>query len=134
MAFTGTPTFEQINDRTCRITGVSLGANASGTIGLAGATGGAPDITLPSNLGASPYPFQGAVVPLTASIVVTVEPAGAAALTNLPVSRSKAGTTIGTWRTTITNTNAGLATQSLEIYVEFMGAGKVSQPAVVSSS
>lgn len=132
MAFTGTPTIEQINDRTCRITGVQLASTASGTIGLAGATGTPPDITLPSNLGAGSYSFQGSTVDLPASIRVSVDPVSSAGLTNLSVSRSKAGTTIATWRATLTNTNVSLTTQTLEIYVEFLGGGKVSQPAALS--
>jgi hypothetical protein len=131
VAFTGTPTVELVNDRTVRITGVQLIASATGTIGLNGATGTDPDIRLPATFVAVPYTHQGIAVPLTAGIQVVVEPEGAGILTNLPVSRAKTGTTIGTWRCTLTNTNAGSTTQLLEIYVTFQGGGRASQPAVV---
>lgn len=132
VAFTGTPVLEQVSDRTCRVSGVQLALATSGTIGLAGATGGAPDITLPSNLGAADYSYQGSDVPLTSSIQVLVNPVSSAGNTNLQVSVSKAGTTVGTWRVTITNTNVGLATQTLEIYLTFLGGGRVTQPSRVA--
>lgn len=137
MPFTGTPVVERINDRTCRITGVSLPsaaipADAVGTIGLASSTGAPPNIILPSDLGAAPYSYQGSAVSLPASIHVTLAPVTTGGFTNLPPSISKAGLTLGTFRISITNTNTGAVTQELEIYVTFLGGGRVTQPSVVA--
>jgi hypothetical protein len=117
MAFTGTPVIQQLNDRTVRITGVSLALSTAGTIGLTGATGTPPDITLPANFRAAVYSYNGSSVPLQASIQCWVEPVTIAGVTNLPPSVGKTGTAVTDFRITITNTNTGLATQDLEILV-----------------
>ena len=118
MAFTGTPVVEQLNDHLVRITGITLALSASGTIGLTGATGTAPDITLPANFSAGVYSYNGSSVSLQTQIICwTPIPASAGPLTNLPCSVGKTGTALTDFRITITNTNTGLATQSLEIYI-----------------
>lgn len=131
MAFIGVIVLEQINDRVCRVSGAQLLASAIGTIGLASATGAPPDIVLPSDLGAMAYDYQGSPVPLTSSIRIWDVPTTSGPLTNLPVSIVKTGITVGTWRATVTNTNAGSTTQELEFWIEFLGGGRVAQPARV---
>lgn len=117
MAFTGTPTTVQLNDHMVRIAGLSLAASASGTIGLTGATGTAPDVTLPANFRAAVYTYNGVSVAFQSSIQCWVEPVTTLGLTNLPCSVTKTGTAVTDFRITITNTNTGLATQTLEILV-----------------
>lgn len=117
MSFTGTPIIQQITPHFVRITGIALESEDSGTIGLFGATGAAPDITLPEAFLAPPVTFDGTEVPLAARIHVSFVPVSAGPLTNLPPSVAKTGTTVADFRTTLTNTNTSLASQSLEIYV-----------------
>lgn len=118
MAFTGTPVIEQLNDHVVRITGISLAASVAGTIGLTGATGTPPDITLPANFRAASYSYNGSTVSLQAQIVCwTPIPSTTGPFTNLPCSVDKTGTAVTDFRITISNTNSGLATQPLEIYV-----------------
>ncbi|MGC2775548.1 MAG: hypothetical protein WA418_07900 [Bradyrhizobium sp.] len=131
MAFTGTPTVVQVSDRRVRITGLTLVASAVGTIGLTGATGTPPDVTLPATFHAFVYSYGGVTVPLQSSIEVTVNPDEAGLIqTNLPLSQVKSGTTEADFRITLTNTNTGATTQGLEIYVDF-ATGRVAQPANV---
>lgn len=118
MAFTGTPVIEQLNDHTVRITGITLAASVSGTIGLTGATGTAPDITLPANFKAAVYSYNGSSMSLQAQIICwTPIPQTTGPFTNLPCSVDKTGTAVTDFRITISNTNSGLATQPLEIYI-----------------
>jgi len=115
MAFTGTPTFQMVSDRICRITGLSLGAAAAGTIGLFGHTGGAPDVTLPEQFKTEHYAYLGTNVPFQAFIDAEVKPV--TALTNFSVPAvAKTGTTVGDFRITITN-SFGSTSPGLEIYV-----------------
>ena len=116
MAFTGTPTFQMVSDSICRITGLSLGAAAVGTIGLTGHTGGAPDVTLPEQLLTKHYAYLGVNVPFAAFIDCDVKPV--ATLTNFSVPAvAKTGTTVGDFRITVTN-SFGSTSPGLEIYVK----------------
>jgi len=132
MAFGGTPVVLQINDHEVRITGVNLAAaNTEGTIGLTGATGTPPDITLPATFRAAPYLYQGNTVGLADSIDVNINPTTHGPLTNLQPSVEKTGTTVEDFRIGIFNTSASLTTQDLEIVIRFR-PGKVAQPAHLS--
>lgn len=118
MAFTGSPVVVQLNDQEIRITGVDLQPLAAGTIGLFGASGGAPDITLPATFKSAAYTFRAVAVGLQDAVNVTINPASAGALTNLQPSVAKTGTTVADFRITVTNTNATTATQTLEIVIK----------------
>ena len=48
MAFTGTATIVLVSDSIVRVTGLTLGVSAEGTIGLFGATGTTPNVRLPA--------------------------------------------------------------------------------------
>jgi len=131
MAFSGTPTVTQVSDTELRITGVSLAASAVGTIGLTGATGTPPDITLPATFRAAPYTYQAVAIGLQDEITVVINPVSAGPLTNLQPSVSKTGTAVTDFRISIENTNSGSATQTLEIIVR-TARGKVGQPSRLS--
>lgn len=116
MAFTGTPTFQMVSDSICRITGLSLASGVAGTIGLAGATGSAPDVTLPAQLKAEHYAYLTTDVPFQAFIDVDVKPV--ASLTGFSVPAvAKTGTTVADFRITVTN-SFGSTSPGLEIYVK----------------
>ncbi len=120
MAFGGTPTIVQVNDRLVRITGVNLAsANTSGTIRLTG--GPASDLTLPANFHASGFTYNGSPVSIQDAVRVNINPVSAGPLTNLQPSVSKTGTTQSDFQITITNTSASLTTQTLEIEISFDG-------------
>lgn len=119
MAFTGTPTVVQVSDGICRITGLSLAAGDSGTIGLAGATGTTPGVTLPEAFQPGVYVYGGDQVALSDSIEVTALPAATGVATAIPTAVVKSGTTEADWRATITNTHGSLATPDLEIMVKY---------------
>jgi len=116
MAFTGTPTFQMVSDSICRITGLSLAAATAGTIGLTGATGSAPDVTLPAQFKTEHYAYLGTDVPFQAFIDCEVKPV--TALTNFSVPAvAKTGTTVADFRITVTN-SFGSTSPGLEIYVK----------------
>lgn len=118
MAFTGTAVVKQVADGIVRITGLSLAAGASGTIGLAGATGTTPGVTLPASFKTVHYTYGGVNVPFADSIDVTALPAATGVATAIPTAVVKSGTTVEDFRATITNTHGSLATPNLEIYVK----------------
>lgn len=99
MAFTGDPVVALVSDGLVRITGVSLDSEASGTIGLADATGIAPDITLPDDF--APRPYRTPPVTLQDSIQVDVLPAAS------PVTVEKTGFLVTDFRVTISNVASG---------------------------
>lgn len=122
MAFGGSPTIVQVNDRLVRITGLTLASsNTSGTIGLTGATGTTPDVTLPANFHAAAFNYNAAAVSMQDAVGVNINMVSAAAQTNLMPSVSKTGTTVADFRVTITNTSASLTTQTMEIEISFRG-------------
>jgi hypothetical protein len=123
MAFIGTPVLELVTPNLVRITGVSLAANASGTIGFADASGSPlPEVVLPR--GFRVPSGQGHLVALTDGIRVTVTPVSAGPFTNLPPSIVKAGTTPEDFTIGITNTKVDETTQTLEIYIESVSSAK----------
>ena len=118
MSLLGTPVIDLVTPNLVRITGVSIPAQESFTIGLAGMNG-TPDITLPPG-------FQLPTLPLVAAIRVSITPESAGPLTNLPPSVQKSGTTPADFGVVITNTKVDLTTQTLEIYIESVVASKPS--------
>lgn len=118
MAFTGTATITQISDSIVRITGLSLAAGASGTIGLFPATGTAPGAKTPQAFQPAVYEYGATSVALSDSIDVTTKPAATGVATAIPISVVKSGTTTADWRATLTNTSA-TDSPALEIYVRF---------------
>ncbi len=118
MAFTGTAVVQQISDNLVRITGLSLAAGASGTIGLFG-NSGTPGVRLPNSFNPAPYVAENAQVPLAASLDVSVAPAAVGVATAIPYAVVKAGTGEADFVATVTNTHGSLASPNLEIYVRF---------------
>lgn len=117
MAFTGTAVVKQISDRIVRITGLSLAGSASGTIGLHGETGSAPDVTLPVGFQPEIYAYAGSEVAFADSIQMTFA-ATATLASPLQLETTKSGTTVEDFRITLHNTS-GTATSGLEMYVKF---------------
>ncbi len=116
MAFTGTATITMPSDRVCRITGLSLIAAATGTIGL---FGGAAEIDLPEAFQPTPYSRPGVApaggtIDLAESIRVSIVIAGAAPF---PVSVTKVA---APFAATLTNTSGASASGPMEIWVESM--------------
>lgn len=115
MAFTGTATVTQISDSIVRITGVSLAASASGTIGFQ--ANASANVKLPSAFGANAqlYTYGGATLSLID--IVSAEANSVAAPSGLTAfGISKAGTAQATFAITVLNT-FGSASGGLEIYV-----------------
>lgn len=115
MAIIKTDAFEmaQLSQSTVWIGGLQLlPNNATGTIGFAGS---AADIVLPDGFapGVSDAPLRGIVR-------VTAVPNSAGPLTNLPVSVTKTGSTVGDFLITLTNTKVDLNTQVFEVYVDLI--------------
>lgn len=117
MAFTGTATVAQVSDNLVRITGLSLAGSAAGTIGLTGATGTAPGVTLPASFQPAPYEYGGDVVALADSIQCTAQYADTAA-DPVALFIAKTGTTVADFRITVTN-DTGSASSGIEFYVRF---------------
>jgi isopropylmalate/homocitrate/citramalate synthase len=116
MAFTGTATIKQISDRIVRITGLSLAGSASGTIGLHGATGTPPDVTLPITFQPSVYTYgnPGSEVPLADSVQIVTQNTGSGS-----IDVSKTGTTAADFRISLHNTSGSATANSLEMYISF---------------
>src|SRR5277367_1653775 len=114
VTFSVSPTFSQVSDRKVRVTGLSLGAGCTGSIGLFGSTA-SPDVTLPATFQPEPYTnSEGKVIPLQDSIQVSYVFDGAVT-SSTPLSVVKSGTTNKTFLATLAN---GFETGSspLEIY------------------
>lgn len=116
MAFTGTAAIHQITDRMVRVTGLSLGASATGTIGLNGNTG-TPGVRLPAAFQPAPYTYAGATVSLQDSVRCEVVPAVGATQT-FPIGVVKSGTTDADFLMTLANTGASVS-GNLEFYITF---------------
>jgi len=118
MAFTGTPTIQQISDRCCRITGVSLAAGDSGVIGLS--TSGA-EVELPASFKPTPYHYQPTAnsVSLIESVRIYLNPVTDVSNFQIPIRVVKTGSTHALFAATFTNDEAAVASPNLEIYVEF---------------
>jgi len=117
MAFTGTATVTQITDRMVRITGLSLGAGATGTVGLHGATGTAPNVTLPAAFQPAVYRYGDTDVQLVDSVRMEwLASAGGGDQTQIDTSKS--GTTAADFRISMHNAS-GSASDAFEMYVSF---------------
>lgn len=114
MAFTGTPVVTQISDAKVRITGVSLAAGASGTVGLNGDA--TAEVELPDAFNPKVYDYNGTDVPLAASLQVWCVPVSDVANFAIPIRIVKAGTP---FQITFTNDEAAVASAELEIYIVF---------------
>lgn len=118
MAFTGSATVVNVSDRLARITGVSLAADASGTIGLPGKTVAA-EVTVgtPDWL---PYSRGSVAVGLQDAVSVLINPV-TDVTTPVPISVVKTGGAAGQADFVITlhNDTAATASANLEIYVEY---------------
>lgn len=117
MAFTGTATVIPISDRIVRITGLSLAAGASGTIGLFTASG-TPGVKTPQSFQPAVYEYNTTSVGLQSSIEVTSQPAAVGVATAVPISIVKTGTTNADFLATLTNTSV-VNSPDLEIMVRF---------------
>jgi len=116
MAFTGTAAVVQVSDRQVRISGLSLAGGANGTIGLSGATGTTPGVTLPAAFQAGVYDYGTANVALASSIRLSYNYVEAATGDEVPLTVAKTGTTAADFRITVTN-NTGSASSQVEMYV-----------------
>jgi len=119
MAFTGAATQVHVSNNCVRITGLSLGIGAAGTIGLTENAAAEVAIVAPDW---KPYSNArgGANVNLDSSIKITVISADAAGAAVEDVAVTKAGTLQSDFLATLTNKDVA-ASGALEIYVEFMG-------------
>jgi len=120
MAFTGSPVIQQISDRCCRITGVSLAFGASGILGLfGGAVVGA--VELPASFKPTPYHYDPTnnTVSLQESVRVTLNPITDVSNFGIPIRVVKTGTVVADFAVTLTNDAAATNSAELEIYVEF---------------
>lgn len=111
MAFTGTPALVKITDGLFRVTGVSLGIGASGTIGF---TAGTNEVEL-----TAPTWEPNGDVTLQDAISVLVNVVGAGVATAVPVRVVKTGTTQANFVITLTNNDGAAVTAGLEIYVRY---------------
>lgn len=113
MAFTGAAVVEQITDRCCRITGVSLALGASGVIGLHGS---GLEVALPDAFNPQPYKYGANSVSLSDMIRVEVNRVSAPPATAVPLRIVKTEPA-GVFTLTLTNDDGAAASGSLEIYV-----------------
>lgn len=126
MAFTGTPVLKKVTDTLFRLTGVSLAADASGTIGFS-ESGASPEVELVAP-DWKPYqldqPGQAAagVVSLQDAVMVWLNPV-TDVTAGVPISIVKTGTAHDDFAITIHNDNAseGQVSGGLEIYIAFGG-------------
>ena len=119
MAWTGSATVKQINDRCCRVTGLSLAADASGVIGLAdNETVGA--VLLPASFKPGPTKYYGDAVSIADQIKVIMN-ITTDVTAPAPISIAKSGTTFADFALTFHNDLAGGGATSgvLELYIEF---------------
>lgn len=121
MAWTGAAVKKVVSERCVRITGVSLGVSAVGTIGLHNKTAPA-DITLPASFKPGAYVNgEGHQVTLQDAIDVKINKAAADANAT-QYSVVKAGADVDGQDFSITVTNlVAAAGAALEIYVTFLG-------------
>src|SRR5689334_2748691 len=118
MAFTGAATIVQVSDRKVRITGLSLAADATGTIGFAGS---GKNVELPALPSWGPYKnAEGDAVSLQAAVECRTQPTTDVGVA-VPVSCVKTGTDQGDFQIALHNDLAGGGQISgvLEIYIEF---------------
>lgn len=116
MAFTGVATIAKVSDRMFRITGLSLGIGAAGTIGLDGGSG---DVDLQTGAVWGAYKDGGGgLISLIDAVQVEIGKADAVAAVAPAVRVVKTGTDVSNFIATLTNDGAA-ATGGLEIFVEY---------------
>lgn len=111
MAFTGTPTVTSLGTLVVRVTGVSLAASASGTIGL---PGGGSNVSLPSNFPTTPDAGAGTLTMLDLVDVRFQRATGGTQASFLNVAKTNSPFVI-----TISNPDVTNASGPLEIYVQY---------------
>lgn len=120
MAFTGTPVIAKVSESCFRITGVSLGIGATGTVGLSSNAGAEVKLNAPEWNRYVTSGLQGGQIELDQSVEATVVYADAASTTVEPVSVTKTGDGPTDFLLTFTNRDAALS-GALEIYVKYHG-------------
>lgn len=132
--FNGTPVIIQISSTELRVTGITLNANTSTTIGfsVAGGAHPAPDLRLPDTFPVPATSFLGSPVPLEALVQVEINPNTVGPFTNLPPSIEKAGNTGEDFRIKITNTKTDETTQGLEIYLTLLAQTRATPSVFVN--
>jgi hypothetical protein len=117
MAFTGTAVVVMVSDRKARITGLSLVAGATGTIGLSDSVN-TPGVTLPDEFKPIPYNNMNDTITLQDSIQISMIPVTAVA-TAIPIEVVKTGGDTDDFLATLTNNHASTTSPLVEIYVEW---------------
>ncbi len=107
MSFTGV-TVKQISDSKVRVLGTLVG---TGTIGLHGATGSAPDVTLPESFKTIHYTHDGEAVSFQDAFSVTMTTTADAF-----IGVAKTGTTVGDFRFTFVDAGSAL---TVDIYISY---------------
>ncbi len=111
MAWTGSAVVKKVSDRVVRVTGISLAADATGTIAIGNATG---DIDISGLPEWEAYGDVTLIQAVTVKInIVTDVTAG------VPISVVKTGTTQTDFLITFHNDTAADDSAELEIYIEF---------------
>lgn len=118
MAFTGIAVIKKISDRKFRITGLSLAAGASGTIGLSTNVAAEVALNAPGWDRYETSGLQGGQVELDESVQVDVIVAEAGLAVVEPVAVVKTGDGPADFLATLSNPDAA-ASGALEIYVSF---------------
>ena len=116
MAFTGNATIKKVSEGLLRVTGLSLAAGASGTIGLFGIGVGA-DVELPENPTKGWKPYED--VSLQDAVQVTANPVADVAGYDEALRVVKTGTVDSDFLITVTNDDGDVATPELELYIRF---------------
>ena len=117
MAFTGTANIQQVSDSIVRVSGLSLAAGASGTIGLA-VFSGTPDVRLPAGFQPTAYTYNGDSITLGDALDVTAQPNAASPAMVGPIAVVKSTAKPSSWFATLTNPTAS-ASATLEIYIKY---------------
>lgn len=115
MAFTGTAVVKMVSDNLFRITGLSLAAGASGTIGFR--TGGSGEVDVPTDWDRY-VNGKGQQVELDESVQISVIKAEAGLGTTEAVACVKTGDGPSDFLATLSNPDAA-ASGALEIYCRF---------------
>lgn len=124
MAFGGTAVLKKVTDKLFRLTGVTLAADASGTIGFSDKTSAAEVSLVAPDW--QPYqhaePGQAAAGVVSLQDAINVRTAPTTDVTAaVPISIVKTGTTHLDFVITLHNDTAGTLSGVLEIYIEFGG-------------
>lgn len=116
MPFEGEPVIKQVSDRIIRITGVAIAPGITGSIGLFGATGSAPDLRLPESFKPDHYTYANQVVDLSDQIQVSYEFGFDSSVGGLTVQKNGSHET--DFRMTLKNPDLENHTPPIEIYIK----------------